>query len=384
VQVRHSPATVTDALGASEVRSPTLRRLLEPSRERVGIMRTADLDSSFRREARGRRFSGLSGRLNAVASAVAIAALLASCAPAASPSIAPSRSPTASASIAPASPSTTSAFPVTLTDDEGTSVTIPAEPQRLVSLAPGTTEILFALAIGDRVLATDSASDYPAAAVQLPDVAAFGSVDVEQIVGLEADLVIAGGNGYTPPHGVAKLRSLGIPVLVVYAATVAGVADDVELVATATGRAAEGTELAATMRADIAALAAAAASLPMPRTFYEVDATNEIYGPADDSFLAEMVELAGGSPVTSGSADTFEIPLERLIAADPEVIVLGDAAFGTTADAVGQRPSWSVMTAVRTGAVRVADDKLITRPGPRLAQGLRSLILAIHPGASLP
>ena len=346
-------------------------------------MRTVDLDPSFWREARGRRFLGLRRWLNAAASAVAIAALLAACTPAASPSIAPDRSPAASASTA-ASPTAASAFPLTLTDDEGMSLTIPAEPQRLVSLTPGTTEILFALGIGERVLATDSASDYPAAAVHLPDVAAFGSVDVEQIVGLEADLVIAGGNGYTPPDAVTKLRSLGIPVLVVYAATVAGVSADVELVANAVGRAAEGTELAAEMRADIATLAAAAASLPKPKTFYEVDATNEIYGPADDSFLAEMVELAGGSPVTSGSANTFEIPLERLIDADPEVIILGDAAFGTTAEAVADRPGWGVITAVRTGAVRVADDKLITRPGPRLAQGLRSLILAIHPGAALP
>lgn len=345
-------------------------------------MRPADLDPSFVREARGRRFPGLGGRLIAAASAVAMAALLAACGPAASPTSTPS--PAASASSPPASPTAATAFPVTLTDDEGTSVTIPAEPHRLVSLTPGTTEILFALGIGERVLATDSASDYPAAAARLPDVAAFGSVDAEQIVGLEADLVIAGGNGYTPPDGVTKLRSLGIPVLVVYAATVAGVSGDVELVAKAAGRAAEGIELAATMRADIAALTAAVSNLSKPRTFYEVDATIEIYGPADRSFLAEMVELAGGVPVTSGSVDSFEIPLERLIAADPEVIILGDAAFGTTADAVAKRPGWGVMTAVRTGAVRVADDKLITRPGPRLPQGLRSLILAIHPGAALP
>ena len=344
----------------------------------------ADLDPSFTREARGRRFSGLSGRLNAAASVLPIAALLVACAPAASPSIAPSASPAASYSAASASPTAASPFPLTLVDDEGTSVMIPAEPQRIVSLTPGTTEILFALGIGDRVLATDSASDYPAVAVQLADVAAFGTVDAEKIVGLEADLVIAGGNGYTPPDGVAKLRSLGIPVVVVYAATVSGVSGDVELVGKAVGRAAEGTELAATMRADIAALAAAASRLPKPRTFYEIDATNEIYGPADASFLAEMVELAGGSPLTTGSVDNFQISLERLIAADPEVVILGDAAFGTTAAAVADRPGWGVMTAVRTGAVRVADDKLITRPGPRLGQGLRSLILAIHPEAALP
>ena len=171
---------------------------------------------------------------------------------------------------------------------------------------------------------------------------------------------------------------------IAFTPTVFLVGRDGKLVGKAVGQAAEGAALAAAMRADIAALAAAAGSLPKPRTFYEVDATLQIYGPADDSFLAEIVGLAGGSPVTSGSADNFEIPLERLIAADPEVIILGDAAFGTTADAVAKRPGWGVMTAVRAGAVRVADDKLITQPGPRLAQGLRSLILAIHPGAALP
>ena len=313
-----------------------------------------------------------------------MAVLVAACGLAASPSTAPSPSVPSSPSAFAASPTLTPAFPMTLTDDEGTSVTIPAAPERIVSLTPGSTEILFALGIGDRVDATDSASDYPAAAVPLPHVAAFGTVDAEKVVGLKADLVIAGGNGYTPPDSVSRLRSLGIPVLVVYATTVAGVSADVELIGKAVGRAAEETELAAKLRADLAALAAASGSLSKPRTFYEVDATREIYGPADHSFLAEMIGLAGGTPVTSGSPGNFEIPLERLIAADPEVIILGDAAFGTTADAVAKRPGWAVMTAVRKGAVRVADDKLITRPGPRLAQGLRSLILAIHPEAALP
>ena len=121
--------------------------------------------------------------------------------------------------------------------------------------------------------------------------------------------------------------------------------------------------------------------MPHPKVFYEVDATVEIYGPADDSFLAEMVELAGGVPVTSGSALSFVIPLERLVAEDPEVIVLGDAAYGTTAEDVAARPGWGDITAVREGAIRPAEDILITRPGPRLPEGLRALIEAIHPDA---
>jgi iron complex transport system substrate-binding protein len=78
------------------------------------------------------------------------------------------------------------------------------------------------------------------------------------------------------------------------------------------------------------------------------------------------------------------MPVERLVAADPEVIVLGDAAYGTTPEAVAKRPGWEGMTAVRTGAIRPVDDILVTRPGPRLADGLAALALAIDPKLQLP
>ena len=96
-----------------------------------------------------------------------------------------------------------------------------------------------------------------------------------------------------------------------------------------------------------------------------------------------MIALAGGTPITTGSTTVFSIPLEKLVAADPEVIVLGDAAYGTTAEIVGARPGWATMTAVRARAVRPIDDTVVTRPGPRLVEGLRDLALAIHPGLAL-
>ena len=96
-----------------------------------------------------------------------------------------------------------------------------------------------------------------------------------------------------------------------------------------------------------------------------------------------LTALAGAEPITTGSPNLFEIPLERLIEEDPEVIVLGDAGYGVTKEQVAARPGWDVMTAVRTGSVRPADDVLITRPGPRIGDGLRSLALAIHPDLEL-
>jgi iron complex transport system substrate-binding protein len=293
----------------------------------------------------------------------------------------PSPSPTATP---PAPTAREAAYPHAVTDDEGTEVVIERRPERIVSLTPGTTEILYAVGAGDRVVAITDADDYPPEAVPLPDVASFGSVDLEAIVALEADLVLAGGNEYTPSEAIGRLREVGIPVLVIYAPSVDAVVADVKLIGQAVGQAAEAEELADQMRTEIDALSAAVGDLPRPRVFYEIDASVGVFGPADDSYLAEMIRLAGGDPITTGSALSFEIDLERLVAADPDVIVLGDAAFGVTPELVAARPAWKQMTAVRDDAIRAVDDKLVTRPGPRLAQGLRSLILAIHPDARLP
>jgi iron complex transport system substrate-binding protein len=138
------------------------------------------------------------------------------------------------------------------------------------------------------------------------------------------------------------------------------------------------------MQAAFDQVQAATADFPKPRVFYELDATQKIYTAADSSFLAEMITLAGGEPITTGSTTNFEIPLEKLVTADPELILLGDAAYGTTAAAVKARNGWAGMTAVKGGAIVAVDDVIISRPGPRLVDGLRALALAIHPDAAVP
>jgi iron complex transport system substrate-binding protein len=317
--------------------------------------------------------------------ALAVALVAGGCsASASSPSI--SASPSAPVVTTTASP-TVAPDPTpfaSLIDDEGTVVEIPAEPQRIVSLTPATTEILFALGAGPRVVATTDFDDYPPEAVALPDVASYQAVDVEKIVGLEADLVVAGGNSFNDPTALERLRQLGVPVLVVYAPTIDGVLHDIQLIGNAVGRGEAASDLAAEMRAGFDQVGSAVSGLDRPRVFYELDATSTIYTAAADSFVAEMIERAGGTPITTGSPTDFAIPLEDLIAADPEVIVLGDAAYGVTAEAVAGRAGWAVMTAVREGAIRPADDIVVTRPGPRLVDGLRELARAIHPEADIP
>jgi iron complex transport system substrate-binding protein len=296
--------------------------------------------------------------------------------------------PDATQSIAPATSATPAPdpapspqpFPVTLTDDEGTDVTIAEEPARIVSLTPATTEILFYLGVGDRIVGkVEDLTLHPPEAAAIPDVAKFGEVNLEQLVALEPDLVIAGGNFFTPPDAIERLRDLELSVLVVYAPTVEQVFTDIVLTGRAVGRSAEAADLVASMRARFDQVAAATRTVDPPRVFYEIDATGAYYGPADASFLAEMIELAGGDPITTGSPDKFDISQERLIEADPEVILLGDAAYGVTAEQVAARPGWEVMTAVREGNIRPIDDIIVTRPGPRLADGLDAMLAGLHP-----
>jgi iron complex transport system substrate-binding protein len=275
-------------------------------------------------------------------------------------------------------------YPLTVTDDEGTTVVIPARPMHIVSLTPATTEVIYALGAADRFVGDTDSDDYPPAATKVAHVATFNSVDVEKIVTLGTDLVIAGGDGFNPPASIAQLRKLGVPVIVVYGSDLNGVLHDIDLVGEAIGDASGAADLTASMRAGFDQIQAATASLPHPRVFYEIDATKQIYGPADKSFIAQMIEFAGGTPITTGSTTVFSIPLETLVFADPQIIVMGDSNYGTTAADVEGRPGWGTMSAVIDRAIVPIDDTVVTRPGPRLVEGLGDLALAIHPGLNLP
>lgn len=276
------------------------------------------------------------------------------------------------------------AFPRTVVDDEGTEVVIESVPQRIISLSPANTEIVFALGAGDRLVGGTDFDDFPPEAAELPDAATFTGVILEQVVDLEPDVVLAAGNFFTPPDDIARMRELGYPVVVVYAPDVPGVLADIELIGAAIGAGEEGQALAAEMGAQLDEIAAAAAETgTTPRTFYQIGSEPEIYAPAPGSFVADMVARAGGDPVTTSDPSVFSIPLEELILADPEVIVVGDANYGVCPDDVAARPGWSAMTAVVNSDIRPVDDVPITRPGPRLAEGLAYLARAIHPELEL-
>ena len=309
-----------------------------------------------------------------------VALLVVACSPASSsPVPLPTDGQTPTPIPASAAPSPTArAFPLTLVDDEGTEVTIPEPPARIVSLTPATTEVLFAIGAGPRVVAkVEDIANYPPQAADLPVVATFAGVDVEAIVALEADLVVAGGTGLSQGPAVEQLRNAGIVVLVVYPTTVDGALDGIRTIGLATGEAQSADDLVGSMAAQIDAIRAVTADTVRPRVFYEIDYGQAIFTPPAESIYGEMIRLAGGDPISGDPS--YAISIETLVAADPEVILLGDAAYGVTADQVAARPGWAGMTAVVEGRIHPVDDVLITRPGPRLVQGLQELLRVIQP-----
>lgn len=293
----------------------------------------------------------------------------------ASPTLGPGSQP---ASAAPSA----AAYPLTLTDDAGREVVVPAEPQRVVSLAPSNTEIVCALDACDRLVGVTDFDDYPPEVADVADVVIGAVVDVELVVAADPDLILAAGNELTPSAVITELSDLGYPVLVLYPESIDEVVDDIRVVGAALNRRAEASQLAADMDARVTAVVEAVGGADRPRTFYEVGVfEGAIYTAGEASFLANMVELAGGDPIT-GDPLTTSISLEDLVAADPELILLGDAAYdpSLTPEAVAARPGWGAMSAVQEGRiVPMLDDLLITRPGPRIVDGLEAMARAIHP-----
>lgn len=313
--------------------------------------------------------------------------LLAACAPApaTSPLASTSAEPSASTGASPSSaPTAAAAYPLTLTDDAGREVTLDVAPARIVSLAPSNTEIVCALASCDLLVGVTDFDDFPAEVIEIDKVVTMAQIDVEAVVAAEPDLVLAAGNELTPTSVIDQLAELGLPVLTLYPESLDEVYADVELIGAAIDRTDEATGLVDEMRGRVEAVAEAVDGLERPRTFYEVSVfEGTIYTAGEGSFLASLIETAGGEPIVGDTLST-SIEIEDLVAADPELILLGDASYDPTitAESVAARPGWDAMSAVRDErVVGVTDDVVITRPGPRIVDGLEALARAIHPDA---
>jgi iron complex transport system substrate-binding protein len=264
-------------------------------------------------------------------------------------------------------------------------VRLSAPARRIVSTVPSNTEIVFAVGAGDRLVGRDRLSDHPPEAAAVRSIGgAYPKVNAEAIIDLEPDLVLA--PGVLDQGEIARLSDLGLTVYAAHhASRVRDIFEDVIAVGALAGAASVARDLVARLEARIGEVRGRVEGLPRPRVFYEMDATDPArpFTPGRESFIDDLISLAGAVNVGAvGEKPYYAMSLERLILEDPDLIILGSATYGNeTPESVARRPGWGGLRAVRAGAVHSLDDRLVSRPGPRVVDGIEALARLFHPAA---
>lgn len=316
------------------------------------------------------------------------ALLLAACAPAATPAPAPTAVP---ATEAPAPEPTTAPTEIpapvaeTFTDGLGREVSLTLPAQKIVSIAPSNTELLFAIGAGTQVIGRDTFSDYPAEALALPDMGSgYPSYNVEAIIALGPDLVLA--SPLTAPEQIQAIADQGLSVYVLpNPKTLDDLYINLQTVGKLTGHESEAAALVDSLQARVKAVAEKTANVQeKPLVFYELDASQDANAPwttGPGTFMEMLLDLAGARNAGSVlQGEWATISLEELLQQDPDFILLGDALYGgVTPEAVAARPGWEALTAVKEGRVYEFDDNTVSRPGPRMVDGLEALAKLLHP-----
>ncbi|HEX2267400.1 MAG TPA: helical backbone metal receptor [Actinomycetota bacterium] len=268
-----------------------------------------------------------------------------------------------------------SAFPITLKDDEGASVTLRRPPQRIVTFGQSDTEIVFALGLGNRLVGVCCEFDnFPPAAKRLPQVAgAAQKPNTEKVISLRPDLMLnafPGADTWSKP-----LRDAGVPVFTTLAKDFDDAVRDIETIGRLLGAERAATTLARRMRASAAAIEARAETAGNVSCFLDLGG---LYTVAPGDFIYDLLERAGCDPVTSSAKTPFpQWSKEQLVRDDPDVyLFMSDS--GMTVEGLKKDPALSKLSAVTNNRAVSVNADVVSRPGPRLAEGLHVLAAALQ------
>ena len=273
-------------------------------------------------------------------------------------------------------------YPLTITDDLGREVEIEKLPQRIISLAPSNTEILFALGLEDSIVGVTQYCSYPEAAKSKPRVAGYSTPDIEKVIYIQPDLVLT-----APIHEKTVLPALenaGLTVIAMSAISLDNVLEDITLVGHITGKSKTATQLVDGLRARIEAVTAKTESLTPEeqRKVLYVCWYDPITTMGSETFIDDLIQKAGGVNIF---AEEFEksrvVSLEEIIGRNPQVIVVSGMGVAATRtyNSIKTEPRLSGVDAIAEGHIYEIDGNLIERPGPRIVDGLELVAKFIYP-----
>jgi len=272
-------------------------------------------------------------------------------------------------------------FPLELTDDEGVTVELEKAPEKIVTWSPALTEVLFAIDRGENVVGVSGDfDDFPPEAKSIEHIGGSNfQPNVETIVSLDADLVIdgfGGGEDWKEP-----LRDQDIPVVTVLADTFDDLLHDIQTIGRVTGASEEADELVGQMAETAEGIQDRIADQAAVTCFFEVGYQGGFFTVGPGAFIFDLLETAGCEPVTADANDDFpQWSVEELLRDDPDVYLVSSES-GSSVKAVKGRDGFGALTAVKQDRVVLIDSDLISRPGPRVVEGLEALAEALHPGA---
>ncbi|MDF1508590.1 ABC transporter substrate-binding protein [Robertmurraya sp. DFI.2.37] len=274
------------------------------------------------------------------------------------------------------------AFPVTITDAIGEEVVIESKPEKIVSLIPSNTEIAFALGLGNEIVGVSEHDNFPEEVYEKEIIGGM-EMNVEKIISLEPNLVLAhASNAHNSTEGLQQLRDAGIKVLVVNdAATINEIYESIEMIGTATGEQEKAEEIVNDMKTKIAEIEEKAAEITETKSvIVEVNPAPDIFVVGKNTFMDEMLTLIHAENGAGDLEGWVNLDEEAVIERNPDVMITTYGYYTENAvDLLLSREGWQDVAAVKNKQVYDVHSDLVTRSGPRLAEGLEELAKAIYP-----
>ena len=271
---------------------------------------------------------------------------------------------------------------VTITDDLGVTVTIENPPERIVSLSPANTEILFALGLDEKIVGVTEYCTYPDAALSKEKIGGFSTVNIEKVSVLNPDLIVAAdGNS---EETVSHLRELGFTVITINADTIDTTLDDILLLGKATGADDEAEALVSSMKEDLAEIAEKTSAEEKP-TILHCMWTDPLWVSGSGTFQDEMITAAGGVNAAADEGGWVALTMEKFLTMNPDIIVvdsgngMGVGADDALRDFFLKDPRMQSLSAVQNEQVYVVNADIIDRGGPRIVEGVEALAEIAHP-----
>jgi iron complex transport system substrate-binding protein len=302
--------------------------------------------------------------------------LFAACTGGNAATVAPAEEPTAAPMVRPTTTPEPTPEPVVVTDSAGVELTFQIAPSRILSFSPGATEILFAIGAGDQVIAVDEWANYPPETEHLERVK-YIDPDPERVLSLNPDLVLM---AIAQKPQVEQFRSLDLVVLFNLEPNgIQGVLDNILLLGLITGHTAEAETLVDQMQIRIAVVEQLIADVDEgPRVFYEL--SDGLYTAAPNTFIGGILTLLKAQNVAAGAETLFPVlTAEALIEANPQIVLLANAAWGASLETVRARPGWDVIDAVVNEHVYGVDPDTGNRPGPRIVESIEEIAALLYP-----